>query len=498
MANPILILQMQRMGDLVLSFPLLGWLKSAYPGHPVWVLGEEHFFSPLLPLSPGVTYFSYADMPSFAGVRFHMALNLSHRPEAAAVAGSVTSDALFGPYATPSGALHIRGDWQLYRASLTHNNRYNLFHWADLNALDCIPPINFQMTDWPLPRPFAHGLAPGGDPARIGLFLGASEPEKHPDAAFWATLARQLLRAGHKPVLLGGVAEKRLGHEVGALLGAHALNLCGHFTVNALADFISHLDLLVTPDTGPMHIATWTGTPVLNLSLGPVNPWETGPFSPGHHIVRAAMDCAGCWACTRENVFCKEHMTAGRVGAVAEALLTGTVASDPLLLRSARGLNLFQTRRDTDGLFALAPLLEDAAPPGRGAHGDVHEGQEQKRLLTRRHLTALFWQAWFGGAFGLYPEQRAASAWNSLSEASPEERDGLTRDIPVLMRSLLALSKGRSAELFSGPDTWQAVVPALRPLTGYLHMSLTNERMGRPAVLHALGLAESLYGVVGR
>ena len=40
--KPILVIQMQRMGDLILSFPLFLWLMRRYPGHPLWIRSEEH------------------------------------------------------------------------------------------------------------------------------------------------------------------------------------------------------------------------------------------------------------------------------------------------------------------------------------------------------------------------------------------------------------------------------------------------------------------------
>ncbi len=49
--RPILILQMQRMGDLILSYPLMIWLTRRYPGHPIFVAAEETFYKPLMPLS---------------------------------------------------------------------------------------------------------------------------------------------------------------------------------------------------------------------------------------------------------------------------------------------------------------------------------------------------------------------------------------------------------------------------------------------------------------
>lgn len=49
-ADPVLVLQLQRMGDLILTFPLLSRLKQRWPGHPVWVVAEPQFFRELMPL----------------------------------------------------------------------------------------------------------------------------------------------------------------------------------------------------------------------------------------------------------------------------------------------------------------------------------------------------------------------------------------------------------------------------------------------------------------
>ena len=512
--DPILILQMQRMGDLVLSFPLLGWLGSAFPGHPLWVVGEPAFFEPLMPLSPQVTYFSYAGAPNFTHERFHAVINLSHRPEAARLAALARSDVLVGPYQTESGELHIEGGWQLYRASLTHNNHYNLYHWADLNALDLISTDQMLRTNWPLPRSGAVAGAPMVG-ARIGLFLGASEPDKHPDAGFWSSLALLLLKAGHKPVLLGGEAEKALGYEVASTIKALPLNLCGRFSVRTLAEFIAGLDLLITPDTGPMHVAVWSGTPVLNLSLGPVNPWETGPFSPGHHVVRTALDCIGCWRCIRPRVDCKEGLVAGRVAAIVEALLGAR--SFEGLPRTARGLELLGTERDAHGLFQMNPIVE-ARPGENFLTTSLREGAldldrrpeehscPQEALALARHDLSLFWQAWFaevlgrvGGSepsHGVPAVELTRQAWERVCERHPQISVVFTRGIADMAFALTQAVRRDAASVLHDPDFWQKVPPLLRPLSGYTHMYVQNRHAQRESLLYAVSLVERLQALV--
>lgn len=484
---PILILQMQRMGDLVLSFPLLGWLGRLFPDHPLWVVGERAFFEPLMPLSPKATYFSYGSEQQFSGIRFHSVINLSHRPEAAALASKVRSDSLFGSSLDSLGRLYINGNWQLYRTSLTHNNRYNLYHWADLNALDIIPADTIRKTLWPPPRPFSKTIV-GNAGARIGLFLGASEPDKRPDADFWAQLTRIFLDKGQKPVLLGGKAELPIGNAVAGMLKLPALNLCGRFDIKSLARFLSELDLLVTPDTGPMHIASWAGTPVLNLSLGPVNPWETGPFSSGHHIVRADLECTGCWRCICERPFCRDMVRPALVAKLAARLLAGQKTDARAF--SLRGLELLRSGRDSHGLYTLESL--NRGPMGENNRQDCAETEE---TAEERAALSRFWKAWFGCQFGIFTPEEEGDAWREFQEQSPEAALGLKESAAGLLRDLARDFRSGAPKMLTEPDAWRHPRQALHPFSGYLQMYAQNtqdDEESRTAQLHILSLAEQL------
>ena len=195
-----------------------------------------------------------------------------------------------------------------------------------------------RRTTWPVPR--IPCLTRGG---RTGLFVGASEAAKRPDPAFWGELARELLRRGHKPVFLGGEAERPLGAAAALAAGLPHSNLCGHFRLDELLRFLRKIDLLITPDTGPMHAGAWGGTLTLNLSMGPVNAWETAPFPPGHFVLRSTASCVGCWRCTRnpESPPCRELFRPARIAFLAHCLLSGRHEQFPRL----SGLELLRTRR---------------------------------------------------------------------------------------------------------------------------------------------------------
>ncbi|MDR1946426.1 MAG: glycosyltransferase family 9 protein [Desulfovibrio sp.] len=489
---PILVLQMQRMGDLVLSFPLLAGLGRMFPGHPLFVLGEETFFKPLLPLSPNAVYFGYEAASSLERQKYHLVVNLSHRPEAAALAGRLESDLCLGPRLDGGGRLFVDGDWQLYRASLTHNNDYNMYHWADLNCLDVFPA---SMTPRPVGRD-AHGFAAGRKNLRIGLFLGASEADKRPDAAFWVGLCRRLLEYGHKPVLLGGPAEQALGREVAGKLHARSLNLTGRFSIGVLAEFIAALDFFICPDTGPMHIADFLGVPVLNLSLGPVNPRETGPFSSGQYIAQADVECAGCWRCTRPRAVCRLLLSEDKIAALTRRLLGGAGTAGLVARHAGEGLKLLRSRRDEHGLYDLDALFPsengDADKTGVASRFGDAPNAGKKRPAGARPALSRFWKAWFGVIFGLSAREEAAEARRKLRAGHPAADAELSSSAATFALESAAAFRTRPELMLSSSDFWQKAPPLLRPFSGYAQMYAQNSGGTRQAFLKILSLAEAL------
>ena len=466
--DPILVIQMQRMGDLILTFPLLTRLALLEPERPLWVLGEPGFFRELMPLSPaGITYMGSDMAQPLLRTPLEMVINLSHRRDAALLAGSVRARSRAGIFWRPEG-LFVRGPWALYRHSLVHNNRHNRFHWADLQALDLLPPGMFARAAWPVPRPLP-GSGPGTEKAgtgKIGLFVGASEPEKRPDAAFWGELARRLAARGGQPVFLGGPDDQVLADEAIRRAGLSGRsNLAGRFSLSGLARFFNALDLVVTPDTGPMHLAAWTGTSTLNLSLGPVNAWETAPVPPGHLALRPGLSCAGCWRCGNA-LRCRQAFVPGRVATLILSLLRGETP------RPLPGLRLFRTGRE-HGLFRLEPLWE----------------KDRLAAASGRDVLSRFWQQWFLACLG-----------GPLAAFELEEALSGLAGHPALLRALQRATARLSASLARGlrrkapleDAFWRNLPPALRPLAGYAHLMLQNGEYGTGAWQDALALTAAL------
>jgi len=471
--GPMLVLQMQRMGDLVLTFPLLLWLKRCFPARQIHVVAEENFFTPLLPVSPPAAYISWPEATSGAlhGRVYSLIINLSIREDAARLAGELSADEKLGPVRGPDGALRVHGAWQLFRTSLVQNNRHNRFHWADLNALDIVPLTITQKTRFGPPR------EPRGQEAKsVGVFLGASDPAKRPDAAFYAGLVRELLDRGLRPVLLGGPDDVPVAREVRALFDHPALDLVGKLSLAELVSAGRTLGLFITPDTGPMHVAAWTGLKTLNLSVGNVNPWDTGPYQPGHLVLRASASCArGCWACTRSGGQCRQALTPRRVAALAATILRGP--AERLERLKMPGLTLFGTERTPEGLFGLRRL---GLPEAGGAP-------------SADELAGVFWRAFFLWRLSGAQAGPVRAAWQALSGAHPRLAVNLKRSLPALASSAARLAVhglGSPRALLAG------TAPFWSPLAGYMEAALENEDASEESTSRCLEHLEALAEIL--
>ena len=94
-------------------------------------------------------------------------------------------------------------------------------------------------------------------------------------------------------VIFGAKGEERLGQEIAARLSSRSLVLSGATTIRELMAAVKRCAMLLTNDTGPMHIAAAFHVPVVAI-FGPTDWRTTSPFGEAHAIVRQPVDCAPC------------------------------------------------------------------------------------------------------------------------------------------------------------------------------------------------------------
>ncbi len=110
----------------------------------------------------------------------------------------------------------------------------------------------------------------------------------------YATLADELVdELGAQVMLIGSQDELDVSVQVSRRMRNKAIMLTGKTDLAEAVSILSLVDLLVTNDTGPAHIAAALGRPTLVI-FGPTNPLTTRPFSPMAEVVRHPPDCAPC------------------------------------------------------------------------------------------------------------------------------------------------------------------------------------------------------------
>ena len=95
-------------------------------------------------------------------------------------------------------------------------------------------------------------------------------------------------------VIVGSASDCMLADEIVEKSNGRAFSLAGRISLGGLAAVISRARFLVSPDTGPMHIAAALNVPVFAL-FGPTNPERTGPYGKIHTVIRNEMECSPCY-----------------------------------------------------------------------------------------------------------------------------------------------------------------------------------------------------------
>jgi lipopolysaccharide heptosyltransferase II len=137
----------------------------------------------------------------------------------------------------------------------------------------------------------------------------------------FAAVGDALARRGARVTVVGGAAERRVGEAIAGQMTAPARVLCGQTTLAELAGVLSRVRLLVTNDSGPMHLAAALGRRVVAV-FGPTDWRETHPVGAEHRLVRESVHCSPCRLreCPIDHR-CMRRVTIDRVLGEVDALL---------------------------------------------------------------------------------------------------------------------------------------------------------------------------------
>lgn len=300
----ILVRATNWIGDAVMTTPALGVLRSAFPRAEI-VLAANPVVAELMTPHPSCDRVIVYDKKgahkglsgllrlsgALAGEGFDLAVLFQNAIEAAIIAFAARIPIRAG-YRTDGRRLFLTHGVPVSAEVLRlHHTQYYLNMLDALGIRHAEPRLVLSCTVEERSRA-RHLLGEGRWVAvNPGAAFGSAKrwyPERFAEVA--DILASDY---GFKVLLLGGPGEAEIGAVIENGMKSRPFNLIGRTSVRELMALVSCMDLVVTNDSGPMHIAAAFDRPIVAL-FGPTDHTTTSPLCSNCAIVRADTDCAPC------------------------------------------------------------------------------------------------------------------------------------------------------------------------------------------------------------
>lgn len=289
----ILIVKLSSLGDLFHALPAVACIKKAWNPQIDWVASNAYAdlvrrFAPVdrVISFPRKNFLSGASsfLRELRADKYDFIFDMQGLLKSALVACAARGAKRIGP------SFHREGSRFFYDAVSGPRNkqRHAIEENYDLVRYLGIPsgPPAFPVR-WDLPS----GL-PTGQP-RIGLIVQSRWETKNWPAEHFSAVASMLGPSNHL-FLFGAPEDRQACQSISEKSGVAINNLCGRTSLTELGGWLASMDLVITVDSGPMHLAAAAGTPVLAI-FGATEAARTGPYGAQHRIIaRQDLACRPC------------------------------------------------------------------------------------------------------------------------------------------------------------------------------------------------------------
>jgi lipopolysaccharide heptosyltransferase II len=337
----ILVIRLDLIGDLVLSLTLARALKRTYPQAEIDLLAlpasaQVASFDPYLSeiitydpniwrrpralLQPKNWRAARALLRRMRARHYDLAVSVySNWAAILAVASGATRRVGYGRegypgFMTDSVPGGVPGRWRHY-APLDHKHEVDYClelaraAGATLTPADRIPRLYVdEGTRQSLEQLLGQaGLQPG-KPLVVCQINSNNGQSKRWPIPYWALLIDRLIsKEGAQVVLTGAPADLPQIEAVTRRTHVQALNLAGKTSLTQLVALLQRADLLISGDSGPLHIGVACGTPIIGI-YGPTNPALAGPVSPDATVLRSPIWCSPCYN-VKDTADCRFYTT---------------------------------------------------------------------------------------------------------------------------------------------------------------------------------------------
>ena len=311
----VLVAQTTRMGDVIQTSPLIRMIRRQHPEahitvmvrrmgkviaehHPdineVIVYDEDEMFLDMRSGDSDRLLHAYETaeerIRSLKAAHFDVAYNVTHSLASSMLMKLAEIPQVIGAHLSDDWQFVLRGDWTTYFFTSVFSRDYNDLNLCDISrhfAAEAPPCRELVFEVREEEREFVRQLMRerhiGGQDFVACLQLGASETSKRWTVERFAALAKLLAEEFSAKIFLLGVKEEAPhGEEFQKHAPGLAHPLFGKTTVPQVAALLERANVLITNDTGTMHLAAAVGCPVTLVSVGHVHYRETGPYGEGH------------------------------------------------------------------------------------------------------------------------------------------------------------------------------------------------------------------------
>ena len=318
-----LIVRLGALGDIVHTVPAVAALRRAYPNARIdWVVDGRHAgFAELVTCVDRIVTLSKATVSAWVDLvrqlrphRYDVALDFQGLMKSAVLARASGARSVHG-----FSIWHLRekGARPFYSQVDENAQPAHVIH-KNLSLLSTVG-VSAAAIEFPLARTSSAALdavrrETGGGPFAL-INPGAAWPNKRWPAARFGEVAAFLREVrGLQPFVLWGPSEQVLAQDVVDSSGGVA-RVAPQTTTVDLLELSRAAALMVSGDTGPLHIAAAAGTPLVAI-FGPTDPDRNGPWSPEDVVVSRYASC-GCHyqrQC-RQTDWCLNEVTVAEVTA---------------------------------------------------------------------------------------------------------------------------------------------------------------------------------------
>ncbi len=305
----VLVIKLSSLGDLFHALPAVHNIKIGTNATIDWVVQSEYAdvvrcFEDVERVIPFPRRSFFRDFASFRrdlrAVEYDFVVDLQGLMKSAAVGAMARSKRRIGP------SFHREGSRMFYTevAGQLNKNRHaveetlDVVRHLDLELLSPTFPISFPLKKFDHPRPF------------IAVMPESRWKTKNWSVEYFVDSLKALEAKVGGTVFLAGAPEDRAACEqISEALGGTGIVLAGETSLVDLGSLLSRMDLVISNDSGPMHIAAAVGTPALAL-FGPTDPRRTGPYGGNCRTLKMQFPCQPCFSreCSMGDQRCMRDM----------------------------------------------------------------------------------------------------------------------------------------------------------------------------------------------